>query len=122
MADGPAASPQSPPQLDERVRSASADLSAHLLNYVSAELDVNAESYECLHELNLTATERYRGMCDGVRRAQETVEQLSARHAELQPLLQQVGEVEVNVSKLEHVVSRLDDYTKRLEHRFRALE
>jgi hypothetical protein len=26
------------------------------------------------------------------------------------------------VSELEHVVSRLDEYTKRLEHRFRALE
>lgn len=104
------------------MRSASADMSAHLLDYISAELDVNAESYECLHELNLAATDRYRGMCDGVRRAHETVAQLSARHAALQPLLRQVGEVEAHVSELEHVVARLDEYTKRLEHRFRALE
>lgn len=121
MADGSDCPPPAP-GLDERVRSASKTMSAHLLDYVSAELSVNAESYACLHELNLAAADRYRGMCDGVRQAQETVAQLSERHAELQPLLQQVGEVEAHVSELEHVVSRLDEYTKRLEHRFRALE
>jgi ABC-type transporter Mla subunit MlaD len=107
--------------LDDRVRAASADMSARLVKYLASELDVNAESYACLRAMNQATAERYRAMGDGAGLLNESMEQLSARHATLQPLLLQVRDIETHVAELERVVSQLNEYTKRLEHRYRAL-
>lgn len=107
--------------LAKRVHATSAELSERLVEYLASEVAVNAESYRCLQEMNRAAAERYRSAADGAAAINVAAEQLSARHAALQPLLLQVRDIEGHVTELERVAVQLNEYTKRLEHRFRAL-
>ncbi|KAJ1627888.1 hypothetical protein T492DRAFT_1021922 [Pavlovales sp. CCMP2436] len=71
--------------------------------------------------MNWAATGRYRTECERAATLNAANEKLMARHAALQPLLMQVRDIEVHVADLERTVLSLNEYTKRLEHRYRAL-
>lgn len=108
-------------ELEERVVATSAEASARLVEYLESEGSVNAESYRCLQEMNLAGVERYRSAADLAAALNVSMKELSEKHAVLHPLLLQVRDIETHVGELERVVLQLNEYTKRLEHRYRAL-
>ncbi|KAG8471080.1 hypothetical protein KFE25_009501 [Diacronema lutheri] len=107
--------------MEDGVRETVGTLSDRLVDYLSSEAAVSAESSRCLRDMNLIAAQRYRAAADGVAELNASTEAISARHAAVHPLLLQVGDIEAHVAELERVVTQLNEYTKRLEHRYRAL-
>ena len=95
---------------------------AKLSAYVEGEAEISIEDYRLLQAMNLAAAERYSGMAEYSTGLVATAERLQTKCEAMLPQLGQIDVLEAQVSELEGAVEQLDNYTRRLESKFGALQ
>eukprot|EP00824_Muranothrix_gubernata_P014618 TRINITY_DN3029_c0_g1_i3.p1 TRINITY_DN3029_c0_g1~~TRINITY_DN3029_c0_g1_i3.p1 ORF type:complete len:158 (+),score=18.81 TRINITY_DN3029_c0_g1_i3:22-474(+) len=83
---------------------------------------VTLEDYLLLERMNRVATQKYNEMADYAEGLGTFIAIMQAKYDSLRPYLDQIDEIDARVTQLEQVVNLLNDYTKRLEQRFKSLQ
>jgi len=90
--------------------------------YLKGELLATSEDYKLLESMNLLASEKYVEMTDVAKGLTSFMKDLQIKYKDFQPYLEKIDEIDTNVTELEKTVLLLDDYTKRLETKFKNLD
>ena len=77
--------------------------------------------YQLLERMNLRAAEKYKNMADHADSLVIAREKMVKKYEDFRPYMDQIDELDSNVADLEEVVQRLDEYTQRLEARFKEI-
>eukprot|EP00824_Muranothrix_gubernata_P014617 TRINITY_DN3029_c0_g1_i1.p1 TRINITY_DN3029_c0_g1~~TRINITY_DN3029_c0_g1_i1.p1 ORF type:complete len:140 (+),score=16.95 TRINITY_DN3029_c0_g1_i1:22-420(+) len=93
-----------------------------LNKYLRGELNLTLEDYLLLERMNRVATQKYNEMADYAEGLGTFIAIMQAKYDSLRPYLDQIDEIDARVTQLEQVVNLLNDYTKRLEQRFKSLQ
>ena len=89
--------------------------------YLTAELTTSTDELVLLRDLNTAAKQKYSGMADNTAQLVKYMSDLKEKYDSLAPYLAKVDEVDRSVTELEQTVASLDDYTKRIEVRFKKV-
>ena len=87
--------------------------------YVKSEIDLCAADYKALEKMNKAVTERYRDVSKYTSSIGSEMQKLNESYANLTPMLAQIDDVEKCVSELEISAGKLDNYSKRLEAKYK---
>lgn len=90
--------------------------------YVRSELNVVAQDYTLLREMNTVTAQRYADMNATAKSLVDYMDVLHEKQVQMKPMLDQIDAIDQSISVLEHTVELLDAYTKRLEISFRKLD
>eukprot|EP00727_Mastigamoeba_balamuthi_P006308 m51a1_g2298 putative biogenesis of lysosome-related organelles complex 1 subunit 2 (660) ;mRNA; r:423345-431639 len=96
-------------------------LFSNLSAYLTAELGVTKGDFALLEELNKAAEDKYFWMADNATRLADFLTSVHENYKEIEPFLARIDEIDRGVTELEQTVAALDDYTKRLEGKFKKL-
>jgi len=94
----------------------------HVSTYLRSELSATGEDYKLLEIMNKTATEQYKEMNRLAQGFVTQMQDLDQKYEELRPYSAQIDQVEASVTELEKVVEQLQQYTKRLEDKFKTAD
>eukprot|EP01102_Stenamoeba_stenopodia_P000196 TRINITY_DN1015_c1_g1_i1.p1 TRINITY_DN1015_c1_g1~~TRINITY_DN1015_c1_g1_i1.p1 ORF type:complete len:183 (-),score=42.83 TRINITY_DN1015_c1_g1_i1:65-550(-) len=89
--------------------------------YLRAELSATTEEYKLLDDMNKVAISKYQDMSSLAAGLVVFTQTLQAKYGEFQPYLDKLELVEKGLTDLEQTVALLDDYTRKLEAKFKAL-
>eukprot|EP00052_Salpingoeca_macrocollata_P023141 m.202917 g.202917 ORF g.202917 m.202917 type:complete len:127 (+) comp21967_c0_seq4:2803-3183(+) len=89
--------------------------------FLKADLEANCEEYKLLTRLNELSAEEYQGMSTLLKELNTEMETVNSRYSELQPYLDQIDALDTSVEQLVQTAKSLDDYSRRLEARFKEL-
>eukprot|EP01112_Ceratiomyxa_fruticulosa_P020322 TRINITY_DN688_c0_g2_i1.p1 TRINITY_DN688_c0_g2~~TRINITY_DN688_c0_g2_i1.p1 ORF type:complete len:215 (+),score=67.18 TRINITY_DN688_c0_g2_i1:99-647(+) len=101
---------------------ASKTLFQNIAAYIKGELLATSEDYKLLENMNTLATEKYKEMTEAAVGLTTFMKALQEKYETFTPYLQQIDDIDKNVSDLEKTVTLLDDYTKRLEAKFKTID
>lgn len=90
--------------------------------YLKGELEGTIEDYKLLEQMNKVTLSKYAEMKNISTAVGNSLQDLNDRYKSLQPFLDQIDQIEDNVTSLEQAAYKLDAYSKRLEAKFKALE
>ncbi|BFZ17966.1 hypothetical protein BsWGS_21004 [Bradybaena similaris] len=90
--------------------------------YLRGELDGTIEDYKLLEKMNQLTMSKYSEMKHIALSISGALNDLSDKYKSLQPYLEQIDQIEESVTALEQAAYGLDQYSKRLENKFKALE
>ena len=90
--------------------------------YLHGELEGTIEDYKLLENMNRITINKYTEMKSTADSIVVNLQTLNDKYKQLQPFLDQIDQIEESVSTLEQAAYKLDNYSKRLEARFRNLE
>ena len=90
--------------------------------YLHGELEGTIEDYKLLENMNRITINKYTEMKSTADSIAVNLQTLNDKYKQLQPFLDQIDQIEESVSTLEQAAYKLDNYSKRLEARFRNLE
>eukprot|EP01113_Clastostelium_recurvatum_P018150 TRINITY_DN2140_c0_g1_i3.p1 TRINITY_DN2140_c0_g1~~TRINITY_DN2140_c0_g1_i3.p1 ORF type:complete len:194 (-),score=58.52 TRINITY_DN2140_c0_g1_i3:36-617(-) len=107
-----------PPGLEE----ATATMFQNISAYLRGELTATTEDYKLLESMNILATEKYKEMTDTAGGLTAFMQSLQDKYAAIHPYLLQIDNIDKNVLELEKTVNLLDEYTKRLEAKFKTID
>eukprot|EP00027_Filamoeba_sp_ATCC50430_P000036 CAMPEP_0168550440 /NCGR_PEP_ID=MMETSP0413-20121227/5641_1 /TAXON_ID=136452 /ORGANISM="Filamoeba nolandi, Strain NC-AS-23-1" /LENGTH=138 /DNA_ID=CAMNT_0008580901 /DNA_START=23 /DNA_END=435 /DNA_ORIENTATION=+ len=93
----------------------------NLSDYLQSELQVAAEDFKLLENMNNVTLEKYVEMTNTAQSLSTFMEDLQKKYAEFEPYIQKINQIDTNVAELESTVQLLDDYSKRLEEKFKKL-
>ncbi|RNA01504.1 Biogenesis of lysosome-related organelles complex 1 subunit 2 [Brachionus plicatilis] len=88
-------------------------------DYIKEEIDMCVSDYKLLTQMNNTVCEKYKNLTKFTSNISSEMEKLNESCTTLMPLLSQIDEVERCVSDLEQSANKLDNYSKRLEAKFK---
>lgn len=97
-------------------------LFAKTSEYVKAELEVTLDDYKLLEQMNRVTATKYadmRGLSDQVKKS---LIDLETNYARMIPFLEKIDGLERKVVQLEELAYAVDNYSKRLEGRFKSLD
>jgi biogenesis of lysosome-related organelles complex 1 subunit 2 len=89
--------------------------------YLQAELQATSEDFKLLETMNNVTREKYKDMTEITKNLTAFMDEMQKKYAEFEPYLKKIDEIDANVNELEHTVQLLDDYTRRLEEKFKKL-
>ncbi|KAI9559080.1 hypothetical protein GHT06_015869 [Daphnia sinensis] len=84
--------------------------------YLQAELTSSESEYQLLEQMNKVTADKYRDLTQVAANVGKGIIELNSKF-----YLEQIDQIEDNISKLEHAAYKLDAYTVRLENKFKAL-
>nr|SVE85888.1 EOG090X0J9J [Daphnia pulicaria] len=89
--------------------------------YLQAELTSSESEYQLLEQMNKVTAAKYKDLTQVAGNVGKGIIELNAKFKSLEVYLEQIDQIEDNISKLEHAAYKLDAYTVRLENKFKAL-
>ncbi|XP_048763903.2 biogenesis of lysosome-related organelles complex 1 subunit 2-like isoform X2 [Ostrea edulis] len=90
--------------------------------YLHGELEGTIEDYKLLEALNRITITKYTDMKELTENISKGLQDLNDKYSNLRPFLDQITQIDENVTALEQAAYKLDNYSKRLESKFKALE
>ncbi|XP_041364686.1 biogenesis of lysosome-related organelles complex 1 subunit 2-like [Gigantopelta aegis] len=91
-------------------------------DYLRGELEGTAEDYKLLEKMNKVTLTKYSEMKHIALNVATALQELNEKYVSLQPYLDQIDQIEESVAGLEQAAYNLDQYSKRLEEKFKSLE
>ena len=88
-------------------------------DYIKSEIDTCIADYSTLEKMNRTVIQRYKEVSKHTAEVSAEMIKLNESYAILLPMLSQIDEVEKCVASLEQTTAKLDNYSKRLEAKFK---
>merc|ERR1712137_386709 len=102
------------------------DVTQEMFERISAvllhELSSNTEDYVLLERMNAVTTEKYSKMSLSAENLTTFMSQLKERYQSYRPFLEKIDQIEAGVQSLEDTVMQLDEYSKRLENKYKQLD
>ena len=102
------------------------ELSSTMLNstgeYIKSEIDICIADYNTLEKMNRTVADKYQNLADISGNINVEMNKLNDTYCSLQAMLVQIDDLEGCIGQLEKSASKLDDYSKRLEHRYKQIQ
>jgi len=92
-----------------------------MAEYVKGELNVTVEDFKLMEAMNKVTQDKYTEMTAVTKALQTFMQELQKKYQEFQPYLEKIDQIDSSVTELEHSVQMLDDYTKRLEEKFKKV-
>eukprot|EP01121_Diplochlamys_sp_Union-15-3_P011392 TRINITY_DN3302_c0_g4_i1.p1 TRINITY_DN3302_c0_g4~~TRINITY_DN3302_c0_g4_i1.p1 ORF type:complete len:203 (-),score=48.73 TRINITY_DN3302_c0_g4_i1:19-579(-) len=93
-----------------------------LSDYLRGELLATSEDYKLLENMNNVTKEKYVEMTEMAVKLGEQMTLLQQKYKSFQPYLEKIDEIDTSVNELEKTVVLLDEYTLRLEEKFKHLK
>lgn len=90
--------------------------------YLQEELTSTHADYRLLERLNKEAIGKYAELKTISSNVSHSLDALNAKYRKLQPVLDNINEIDDSVTKLEQAAYKLAAYSKRLETKFKELE
>jgi len=81
-----------------------------------------SEDYKLLENMNVVTKEKYGEMTTMAGKLGESMKLLQEKYKTFQPYLEKIDEIDASVTDLEKTVVLLDEYTQRLEEKFKHLK
>eukprot|EP01116_Phalansterium_solitarium_P010063 TRINITY_DN24474_c0_g1_i1.p1 TRINITY_DN24474_c0_g1~~TRINITY_DN24474_c0_g1_i1.p1 ORF type:complete len:151 (-),score=35.36 TRINITY_DN24474_c0_g1_i1:101-520(-) len=97
------------------------DMFNKVYEYFQSELEGTVEDFTLLENMNTATKEKYAEMTLVAKALTTFMENLQNKYKDFEPYLRKIEEIDNNVGELERTVGLLDDYTKRLEEKFKKL-
>ena len=91
-------------------------------DYLQGELLLIKEDYKLLENVNHATAAKYADMRQVSGNVITNLQELNLKFQDLAPILKQIDQIEDSVAKLEQAAYKLDNYSKRLEAKFKMLE
>ncbi|CAK1588412.1 unnamed protein product [Parnassius mnemosyne] len=92
-------------------------------DYLQGEMAAGQEHYILLEEINRLAITKYADLRNLAMNLSKTLNEYNEMYNDqITPLLQQIDDIDAQVSQFEINAYRLDSYTKQLKARFKELE
>ena len=109
-------------QADPDVEQLSKNLFKATAGYAQADLQVTLDEYALLAKMNDVSADKYNELKNSADSLAKSLSDLNANYERLVPFLDKISKLEDQVVNLERLAYSLDNYSKRLEARFRSLE
>ncbi|PRP84933.1 hypothetical protein PROFUN_07587 [Planoprotostelium fungivorum] len=93
----------------------------NVATYIKGEFDATSEDLMLLEAMNKCSRDKYTEMAKVVQNLNAFMEDYKKKQQELEPYLNKLEQVGDNLAELEHTAILLDEYTKRLEEKFKKL-
>jgi len=93
-----------------------------LSDYLRGELMATSEDYKLLENMNVVTKDKYGEMTSMAAKLGESMKLLQEKYKTFQPYLEKIDEIDSSVTDLEKTVVLLDEYTQRLEEKFKHLK
>ncbi|XP_012691603.1 biogenesis of lysosome-related organelles complex 1 subunit 2 [Clupea harengus] len=90
--------------------------------FLQGELTATCEDYKLLENMNKLTSLKYMEMKDISINISRNLQDLNQKYASLQPYLDQINQIEEQVTALEQAAYKMDTYSKKLEAKFKKLE
>ncbi|KAK3586107.1 hypothetical protein CHS0354_033227 [Potamilus streckersoni] len=90
--------------------------------YLRGEFEGTVDDYKLLETMNKITIAKYSEMKQIAGNVANSLQDLNEKYKSMQPFLDQIDQIEDNISTLEQAAYRLDAYSKRLEAKFKSLE
>ena len=110
------------PEERKQLATDTSELFANLSLAMQSDLRLAAEDYKLLSAMNGAAADKYENMQEVLLNLSKHVQDLKSKYKSFEPYLAKVDEICENVTQIEQTVILLDDYTTRLEAKFKSLE
>jgi len=94
----------------------------NIANYLKGELTATTNDYKLLASMNAVCSSKYTEMSEVARGLTSFMKDLQQKYQDFQPYLDKIEEIDTNVTELEKTVVLLDEYSKRLEWKFKNLD
>eukprot|EP00026_Physarum_polycephalum_P019736 Phypoly_transcript_21895.p1 GENE.Phypoly_transcript_21895~~Phypoly_transcript_21895.p1 ORF type:complete len:147 (+),score=37.34 Phypoly_transcript_21895:132-572(+) len=94
----------------------------NIANYLKGELTATTNDYKLLASMNAVASSKYSEMSEVARGLTSFMKDLQQKYQDFQPYLDKIEEIDTSVTELEKTVVLLDEYSKRLEWKFKNLD
>jgi biogenesis of lysosome-related organelles complex 1 subunit 2 len=107
---------------EERVASLTKELFHKTSDYVEAELEVTQDDYKLLEQMNRRTAVKYSQVKEVAQGLNNSLVDLEVNYARILPYLDKVDVLERKISRLEELAYSVDNYSKRLETKFKSLE
>ncbi|GBP95391.1 Biogenesis of lysosome-related organelles complex 1 subunit 2 [Eumeta japonica] len=92
-------------------------------DYLYGEITTTQDNYNLVEKLNTITITKYSDMKQMSSNIAKTIEDYNIQYVDVvQPLLQQIDEIEEKIAKFEEVAYRMDNITKQLVLKFKNLE
>jgi len=108
--------------LRDKLSKSTDEMFNNVKSYIQAELLATSEDYKVLHQMNVITRDKYVEMTATTQTLVKGMTNLQARYQSFQPYLEKIDALDDSIDKLEKTVTLLDDYTKRLDAKFQALQ
>lgn len=90
--------------------------------YLQEELTATHADYRLLERLNKEAISKYAELKTISANVSQSLDALNAKYKKLQPVLDNINQIDDSVTKLEQAAYKLAAYSKRLEAKFKEME
>lgn len=91
-------------------------------DWISSELESTSDEYKLIQQMNKATACKYSDMQQITGNIAKGVNQLNFKYQELQPYLDQIDQIDESVERLYQAAIKLENYSKRLENKFKELE
>ncbi|KAH9547835.1 hypothetical protein CY35_11G057100 [Sphagnum magellanicum] len=105
---------------DDPLAKALQTLFLNVTSFIQAELQATSSEYKLLEKMNLRVASEYDHQADFAAGLRVFVERLKQKNNNFAHYLQQIDEIDQEVTELEAVVSTLDNYTSNLEAKIKV--
>merc|ERR1711879_569411 len=109
------------PSENQELREVTAEMFQNISALLVGELKSSSEDYVLLEQMNTLTAQKYSEMAGNAEGLTEFMKQLRDKYESFQPFLEKIDQVEVGIQSLEQTVLQLDEYSKRLEMKYRQL-
>lgn len=94
---------------------------ANISNFVQDEFQGAAEDYKLIEKLNETTRSKYKDIEHIISCLNSSSAEMNNKLEHLEPLLQQIDEIDGTVNKLEASALKLDGYSQELEKKLQKM-
>merc|ERR1711971_233075 len=91
-------------------------------DWIAGELESTSDEYKLIQQMNKATACKYSDMQQITGNIAKGVNQLNFKYQELQPYLDQIDQIDESVERLYQAAIKLENYSKRLENKFKELE
>merc|ERR1711907_876058 len=109
------------PEQRQALEGAVHQMFANVSEYIQGELEVSSQDYQLLERMNLASADKYKDLADHAENLVAARHTMLSKYDEFLPYIYQIDELDKTMKSLEQTVEQLDEYTKRLEAKFKAL-
>eukprot|EP00283_Hemiselmis_rufescens_P008691 CAMPEP_0173424122 /NCGR_PEP_ID=MMETSP1357-20121228/4126_1 /TAXON_ID=77926 /ORGANISM="Hemiselmis rufescens, Strain PCC563" /LENGTH=126 /DNA_ID=CAMNT_0014387297 /DNA_START=30 /DNA_END=410 /DNA_ORIENTATION=+ len=120
MADADAAH-QPPSNNKEAMQHVTRDMFAKASDYIQGEVAATSQDYKLLEAMHGATTDKFQSLTTQASSLSSDMGNLQGKAKELQPVLDQVDVLEASVSELHDTAVMLDEYSKRVESKYKDL-
>merc|ERR1712137_654171 len=106
----------------EELQNATQEMFERMTAYLMGELNSTSEDYQLLEKMNSLTAQKYFDMANTAEQLTVFMKELREKYTTFQPFLEKIDQLEKGVQSLEDVVQQLDEYSKRLEAKFKQVE